>query len=56
MVESGPHLIGRRIVVDTGHGGGETGYAAGETTEADLVFDLASQSRAGWPPRAPPST
>ena len=43
MVESGPHLIGRRIVVDPGHGSGETGYAAGETTEADLVFDLASR-------------
>ncbi|WP_232797225.1 N-acetylmuramoyl-L-alanine amidase [Blastococcus atacamensis] len=43
FVESGPHLIGRRIVVDPGHGGPETGFAAGETTEADLVFDLASR-------------
>src|ERR687893_791657 len=43
LVESGPHLIGRRIVVDPGHGGEETGYAEGETTEADLVFDLASR-------------
>ena len=43
FVESGPHLIGRRIVVDPGHGGEETGYTAGETTEADLVFDLASR-------------
>jgi len=43
FVESGPHLIGRRIVVDPGHGGPETGYTAGETTEADLVFDLASR-------------
>ncbi len=41
LVESGPHLIGRRIVVDPGHGGAETGYTAGETTEADLVLDLA---------------
>jgi N-acetylmuramoyl-L-alanine amidase len=41
FVESGPHLIGRRIVVDPGHGGAETGYTAGETTEADLVLDLA---------------
>jgi N-acetylmuramoyl-L-alanine amidase len=43
FVDSGPHLIGRRIVVDPGHGGPETGYTAGETTEADLVFDLASR-------------
>jgi N-acetylmuramoyl-L-alanine amidase len=43
LVESGPHLIGRVIVIDPGHGGGDTGYTAGETTEADLVFDLASR-------------
>ena len=43
FVDSGPQLIGRRIVVDPGHGGDETGYTAGETTEADLVFDLASR-------------
>src|SRR5918997_1652275 len=43
FVDSGPHLIGRRIVVDPGHGGREKGYAEGETTEADLVFDLASR-------------
>jgi N-acetylmuramoyl-L-alanine amidase len=42
-VESGPHLIGRRIVVDPGHGGTDTGFTAGETTEADLVLDLASR-------------
>ncbi|WP_411969467.1 N-acetylmuramoyl-L-alanine amidase [Geodermatophilus sp. YIM 151500] len=41
FVESGPHLIGRRIVVDPGHGGEDTGFTAGETTEADLVLDLA---------------
>jgi N-acetylmuramoyl-L-alanine amidase len=43
MVESGPHLIGRRIVVDPGHGGTDPGHTEGETTEADLVFDLASR-------------
>jgi N-acetylmuramoyl-L-alanine amidase len=43
FVESGPHLIGRRIVVDPGHGGTESGNTSGETTEADLVFDLASR-------------
>ncbi|PWW22192.1 N-acetylmuramoyl-L-alanine amidase [Geodermatophilus normandii] len=41
FVDSGPHLIGRRIVVDPGHGGADTGVTAGETTEADLVLDLA---------------
>ena len=43
FVESGPHLIGRRIVVDPGHGGPDTGFTEGETTEADLVFDIASR-------------
>ncbi len=43
LVESGPHLIGRVIVIDPGHGGADTGYTAGETTESDLVFDLASR-------------
>jgi N-acetylmuramoyl-L-alanine amidase len=43
FVESGPHLIGRRIVIDPGHGGSDTGFTAGETTEADLVLDLASR-------------
>jgi N-acetylmuramoyl-L-alanine amidase len=43
LVDSGPHLIGRRIVVDPGHGGDDLGFVAGQTTEADLVFDLASR-------------
>ncbi|SDF63341.1 N-acetylmuramoyl-L-alanine amidase [Blastococcus fimeti] len=43
FVDSGPHLISRRIVVDPGHGGSDTGHVYGETTEADLVFDLASR-------------
>ncbi|MGY1811249.1 N-acetylmuramoyl-L-alanine amidase [Blastococcus sp. SYSU D00820] len=43
MVESGPHLIGRRIVIDPGHGGDDPGFTEGETTEADLVLDLASR-------------
>jgi N-acetylmuramoyl-L-alanine amidase len=32
FMESGPHLIQRRIVVDPGHGGAEAGYTDGETT------------------------
>ncbi len=43
FVDSGPHLIRRRIVIDPGHGGSDTGLTHGETTEADLVFDLASR-------------
>jgi N-acetylmuramoyl-L-alanine amidase len=43
LVDSGPHLIGRRIVIDPGHGGADPGFTSGETTEADLVFDLASR-------------
>jgi N-acetylmuramoyl-L-alanine amidase len=43
FVESGPHLIGRRIVVDPGHGGDDPGFVVGETTEADIVLDLASR-------------
>jgi N-acetylmuramoyl-L-alanine amidase len=43
FVESGPHLIGRRIVVDPGHGGSDPGITSGETTEADLMLDLASR-------------
>jgi N-acetylmuramoyl-L-alanine amidase len=43
FVDSGPHLIRRRIVVDPGHGGSDTGHTHGETTEADLVFDIASR-------------
>ncbi|WP_091328361.1 N-acetylmuramoyl-L-alanine amidase [Geodermatophilus ruber] len=43
FVESGPHLIGRRIVIDPGHGGGDPGFVVGETTEADLALDLASR-------------
>jgi N-acetylmuramoyl-L-alanine amidase len=43
FVASGPHLIGRRIVIDPGHGGDEPGFTQGLTTEADLVFDVASR-------------
>jgi N-acetylmuramoyl-L-alanine amidase len=45
---SGPHLVGKTIVIDPGHGGGDdSGVVVPEGplrwTEADLVFDLATR-------------
>ncbi|NLU84491.1 N-acetylmuramoyl-L-alanine amidase [Rhodococcus sp. HNM0569] len=44
---SGPQLSGKRIVIDPGLGGGNTGTAvmtdAGTLTEADILWDLASR-------------
>lgn len=39
--QAGPMLRGKRIVIDPGHGGTETGRAYGDITEADLMWDLA---------------
>lgn len=41
--EAGPSLIGRRIVLDPGHGGDDLGGRVGDLAEADLVWDLASR-------------
>ncbi|MGA8115122.1 MAG: N-acetylmuramoyl-L-alanine amidase [Actinocatenispora sp.] len=44
---SGPALVGKRIVIDPGHGGDDPGVVVPDGllrwTEADLVFDLASR-------------
>ncbi|OLR91053.1 N-acetylmuramoyl-L-alanine amidase [Actinokineospora bangkokensis] len=40
---SGPRLRGKRIVIDPGHGGADTGIAVGGVTEAALVWDLATR-------------
>jgi N-acetylmuramoyl-L-alanine amidase len=44
---SGPALLGKRIVIDPGHGGPDAGAVVPEGrlrwTEADLVFDLATR-------------
>jgi len=40
---AGPSLLGKRIVIDPGHGGDDLGIVYGEHTEADLVWDLASR-------------
>jgi N-acetylmuramoyl-L-alanine amidase len=43
VADSGPSLLGKRIVVDPGHGGTDTGVEADGATEAELVWDLASR-------------
>lgn len=43
VADSGPSLLGKRIVLDAGHGGEDRGVTAGGVTEADLVWDLASR-------------
>jgi N-acetylmuramoyl-L-alanine amidase len=39
--KAGPRLRGKRIVIDPGHGGPDTGVMVGEVREAELVWDLA---------------
>lgn len=43
VADAGPSLLGKRIVLDPGHGGPETGVAVGDVHEADLVWDLANR-------------
>lgn len=43
VADSGPSLLGKRIVLDAGHGGADSGVVAGGVTEAHLVWDLASR-------------
>jgi N-acetylmuramoyl-L-alanine amidase len=43
VAESGPSLLGKRIVLDPGHGGADRGAVHGEHTEAALAWDLASR-------------
>jgi N-acetylmuramoyl-L-alanine amidase len=43
VAASGPNLLGKRIVIDPGHGGDDPGAVAGEVTEADLAWDLATR-------------
>ncbi len=44
---SGPELVGKRVVVDPGHGGDDPGILvvdrAGRWTEADIAYDLAER-------------
>lgn len=43
LADSGPSLLGKRLVIDPGHGGNDSGVVAAGIAEADLVWDLASR-------------
>jgi N-acetylmuramoyl-L-alanine amidase len=43
VAESGPSLLGKRVIIDPGHGGEDPGVVHGGVTEADLVWDVASR-------------
>ena len=43
VAESGPSLLGKRIVLDPGHGGADRGVTAEGAAEAEVVWDLASR-------------
>jgi N-acetylmuramoyl-L-alanine amidase len=43
VAASGPSLLGKRIVIDPGHGGDDPGVVYDDIAEADLVWDLASR-------------
>ena len=43
VAESGPNLLGKRIVLDAGHGGTDGGVVVDGIREADLVWELTSR-------------
>ncbi|MDQ1730137.1 MAG: N-acetylmuramoyl-L-alanine amidase [Pseudonocardiales bacterium] len=43
VADAGPSLLGKRIVIDPGHGGDDPGVNCDGITEADIVFDLAAR-------------
>lgn len=43
VADSGPSLLGKRLVLDAGHGGDDPGIVAGGLTEAELAWDLVSR-------------
>lgn len=43
LVTSGPHLLGKHVVVDPGHGGGDPGNVTDGLRECDLAWDLANR-------------
>jgi N-acetylmuramoyl-L-alanine amidase len=40
---AGPQLLGKRVVIDPGHGGADAGVRARGLAEADMVWDLATR-------------
>lgn len=40
---SGPNLLGKRVVIDPGHGGTDRGLTVGSLSEADIAWDLATR-------------
>lgn len=61
VADAGPSLLGKRIVLDAGHGGDDAGVVADGITEADVVWDLCSRLEGrltalgvqSWPTRGP---
>lgn len=43
VATAGPNLPGKRIVIDPGHGGADTGAVVGGAVEAELVWDVATR-------------
>lgn len=43
VADSGPSLLGKRLVLDPAHGGDDPGVVAGGVTEAEITWDLASR-------------
>ena len=43
VAAAGPNLLGKRIVIDPGHGGADPGTEHAGIAEADLIWDLASR-------------
>ncbi len=43
VADAGPNLFGRRVVIDPGRGGEDTGPQLDGMTEADLMWDLATR-------------
>jgi N-acetylmuramoyl-L-alanine amidase len=43
VADLGPNLLGKRIVIDPGHGGEDSGVHTRDVCEADITFDLATR-------------
>ncbi len=43
VADAGPSLLGKRIVLDPGHGGDDAGIVVDDVREADVVWDLANR-------------